>query len=135
MSCELSDRILLQEFAVKSIYEPGHVPPISLADFAVRLLSHACIAMSLVIFSLMLGMLGYRHFEGMNWIDSFFNVSMLLGGMGPVKTTGMSDGGKIFSGIYALYSGLLFIALMSLMMAPVVHRVLHHFHWSSGRDR
>jgi hypothetical protein len=55
--------------------------------------------------------------------------------MGPVKTTGMSYAGKMFAGLYALYSGLLFIALMSLMMAPVVHRILHHFHWSTERDR
>lgn len=80
-------------------------------------------------------MLGYGYFEGMNWVDAFFNASMLLGGMGPVKTTGMSYAGKMFAGLYALYSGLLFIALMSLMMAPVVHRILHHFHWSSERDR
>ena len=80
-------------------------------------------------------MLGYGYFEGMNLVDAFFNASMLLGGMGPVKTTGMSYAGKMFAGLYALYSGLLFIALMSLMMAPVVHRILHHFHWSSERDR
>lgn len=120
---------------MKSIYEPRHVPPISLADFAVRLIVHACVAIGLVVFSLMLGMFGYEIFEGMDWIDSFFNASMLLGGMGPVKTTDMSYEGKIFAGFYALYSGLLFIALMSLMMAPVVHRILHHFHWSSERDR
>ena len=83
----------------------------------------------------MLGMVGYGYFERMDWVYAFFNASMLLGGMGPVKTTGMSYAGKIFAGLYALYSGLLFIALMSLMMAPVVHRMLHHFHWPSGRDR
>lgn len=91
---------------------------------------HACIGLSLIIFSLLVGMLGYRYFEGMNWVDTFFNASMLLGGMGPVKTEGMSYEGKIFAGVYALYSGLLFIALMGLMLAPVVHRILHHFHWS-----
>jgi hypothetical protein len=123
------------EFALKTIYEPRHVPPIPLAEFAVRLLAHACVAAGLVVFSLMLGMVGYGYFERMDWVDAFFNASMLLGGMGPVKTTGMSYAGKIFAGLYALYSGLLFIALMSLMMAPVVHRILHHFHWSSGRDR
>ncbi len=120
---------------MQSIYEPRHVPPIPLVGFAVRLLAHACIAIGLVIFSLILGMFGYRHFEEMAWVDSFFNASMLLGGMGPVKTSDMSYGGKIFAGLYALYSGLLFIALMSLMMAPVVHRVLHHFHWSNEADR
>lgn len=119
---------------MKFIYEPRHVPPIPLANFVGRLLTHACIAIALIIFSLIIGMLGYRHFETMDWVDSFFNASMLLGGMGPVKTEGMSYEGKIFAGIYALYSGLMFIALMSLMLAPVVHRVLHHFHWSRESD-
>lgn len=115
---------------MQPIYEPLHVPPIPTTRFAVRLLAHACIAMGLIAFSLVAGMLGYRCFEAMNWLDAFFNASMLLGGMGPVKTVGMTDAGKLFAGLYALYSGLVFIAVMSLMLAPVVHRILHRFHWS-----
>lgn len=114
---------------MKSIYEPHHVPPIPLKAFAMRLFTHGCIAMGLIIVSLIAGMLGYRYFESMVWVDAFFNSSMLLGGMGPVKTQDMSFGGKIFAGFYALYSGLLFIALMGLMFAQVIHRILHHFHW------
>jgi hypothetical protein len=59
---------------------------------------------------------------------------MLLGGMGPVKTDALSDPGKLFAGIYALYAGLVFIAVMSIMLAPVVHRVLHLFHWEEARE-
>lgn len=115
---------------MKPIYEPRHVPPIPFTGFAVRLLAHASVALSLIAFSLMVGMWGYRSFEGMSWLDAFFNAAMLLGGMGPVKTQDMSDAGKLFAGLYALYSGLVFIAVMSLMLAPVVHRILHRFHWS-----
>lgn len=64
--------------------------------------------------------------------DAFLNASMILGGMGPVKTQGLSEAGKVFAGLYALYSGLVFIAAMGLMLAPVIHRVLHRFHWSEG---
>ncbi len=119
---------------MKPVYEPHHVPPISLASFVARIFSHALVATGLILFSLAVGMYGYRYFEGMSWIDSFFNASMLLGGMGPVKTQNISYSGKIFSGLYALYSGLVFIALMSLMLAPIVHRILHRFHWSKGAD-
>ena len=54
---------------------------------------------------------------------------LILGGMGPVKTEGLSDAGKLFAGSYALYSGLVFVAVMGIMLAPVVHRLLHRFHW------
>jgi len=111
------------------IYEPRHQPPIPIGKFALRMLAHAGVALVLIVVSLFFGMLGYRHYEHMSWVDAFVNSAMLLGGMGPVKTGGLSEAGKLFAGIYALYAGLVFIAVMSIMLAPVVHRVLHRFHW------
>ena len=116
------------------MYEPHHAPPISPVRFALRLALHAGVALVLIAFSLFVGMLGYRHYEQMSWLDAFLNSAMLLGGMGPVKTTGLSDQGKLFGGMYALYAGLVFIAVMSIMVAPVVHRVLHRFHWDEGYE-
>ncbi len=111
-----------------AIYESRHTPPLSLGRFALRVGAHACVALLLIAVSLYLGMLGYRRYEHMSWMDAFVNAAMLLGGMGPVKTD-LSEPGKLFAGIYALYAGLAFIAVMSIMLAPVVHRVLHLFHW------
>ncbi len=73
------------------------------------------------------GMVGYHHFEGLNWLDSLLNASMILGGMGPVDPI-RTTGGKLFAAIYALFSGLFVLIVAGLMMAPVVHRVLHRFH-------
>lgn len=115
------------------MYEPHHAPPILVGRFALRMVVHACVALVVVAISLFAGMLGYRHYEHMSWLDAFVNAAMLLGGMGPVKTDGLSDGGKLFAGLYALYAGLVFIAVMTIMLAPVVHRVLHRFHWAEGR--
>lgn len=109
-------------------------PPIPVKSFALRMLAHAGVALALIALSMALGMLGYRYTEHMDWVDAFVNAAMLLSGMGPVKTSGLSEGGKLFAGFYALYSGLAFIAVMSIMLAPVVHRVLHRFHWS-GQQR
>jgi hypothetical protein len=78
-------------------------------------------------------MAGYMGFEGLAWRDAFLNTAMLLGGMGPVNPP-LSDGGKLFAGIYALYAGLLFIFVLALMLAPVVHRILHRFHWEQDPD-
>ena len=118
---------------VRSLYESRHAPPLSRARFLLRLLKHALFAQVLVAFSLGIGMWGYGYFEGMGWRDAFVNSAMLLGGMGPVKTEGLSDGGKVFAGFYALYAGLVFIIVVGIMTAPVLHRVMHLFHWGEGR--
>ena len=86
------------------------------------------IAFGLVIMSLAFGMWGYSRYEGLAWRDSFLNAAMLLGGMGPVNAP-QTDAGKLFAGVYALYAGLIFIVTAGLLLAPVVHRVLHRFHF------
>ena len=116
------------------MYEPRHQPPLSTRRFLLRMLLHAAAAQLLVVVSLAVGMWGYGYFERMPWRDAFVNSAMLLGGMGPMKTDGLSDGGKLFAGLYALYAGLVFIILIGIMLAPVIHRVLHVFHWSSDRE-
>ncbi len=116
------------------MYEPRHIPPIPRGQFTLRLLGHAALATVLIAVSLLAGMLGYRYYEQMSWVDAFVNAAMLLGGMGPVKTTDLSEAGKLFAGLYALYAGLAFIAVMGIMLTPVVHRLLHRFHWGEDRD-
>jgi hypothetical protein len=78
------------------------------------------------------GMLGYRYLEGMEWIDAFANASMILSGMGPLSPL-QTWGGKLFAGCYALYSGLTLIVATGIILAPVVHRVLHRFHLETHR--
>ena len=117
------------------MYESRHKPPLPLHRFLLRLLLHAAMAQVLVGFSLIIGMWGYGYYEHMAWRDAFVNAAMLLGGMGPMKTEGLSDGGKVFAGFYALYAGLVLIVVIGIMLAPVIHRVLHVFHWTAGRER
>lgn len=85
-------------------------------------------ALLLMAVSVGIGTLGYRHFAGFRWIDSFLNASMLLGGMGPVGDL-PNDRAKLFASVFALYSGLVFLLAAGLMLSPVFHRVLHRFHW------
>jgi len=73
-------------------------------------------------------MAGYSYFEDMPWRDAFVNSAMLLGGMGPVDPPN-TDGGKVFAGLYALYAGLIFLIVAGVLLAPVVHRLMHRFHW------
>jgi hypothetical protein len=74
-----------------------------------------------------LGTVGYHALAGLAWIDAFLNASMILGGMGPVDHVDAS-GGKLFSSFYALFSGLFFIGVISLVIAPWVHRMMHVLH-------
>jgi len=80
-----------------------------------------------------IGMAGYHFIENMGWVDAFVNAAMILSGMGPVATL-QTDAGKIFAGCYALFSGLMFITVTGIVLAPVAHRALHKFHLESGKN-
>jgi hypothetical protein len=92
-----------------------------------RVLRHAAMGVAVIVVALGLGMVGYHTFESLPWIDAFVNAAMILSGMGPVATL-QTDGGKIFAGCYAIFSGLALIAILGIIFAPVIHRALHKFH-------
>lgn len=114
------------------MYEHRSAPLLSQAKYLQRLAGHFAAALLLVGVSLGAGMWGYWYFEGLGWRDGFMNAAMLLGGMGPVETP-QTPGGKIFAGCYALYAGLAFLIVIGIVFAPVVHRMLHRFHWEGDR--
>jgi hypothetical protein len=91
------------------------------------------LSQAVVAVALGLGMAGYHYFEEMNWVDAFENAAMILSGMGPVSTL-QTDPSKIFAGCYALFSGLMFITVTGIVLAPVAHRALHKFHLESGKN-
>ena len=109
-------------------YERRGQPPVPARHFAWRLLIHALVVVALGGVSLFIGMLGYVRFEGLSWLDAFLNAAMLLGGMGPIHEPVTRDG-KLFAGLYALYCGLVVLAAAGLLIAPVIHRVMHSVHW------
>src|SRR5262245_11091381 len=107
--------------------EAKHHEVLPLARFLWRVLYFFAFASLLVGLSLILGMVGYHVCEGMGWIDAFVNASMILSGMGPHEPL-RTDAGKIFAGIYALYSGLALLVATGILFTPLVHRLLHRFH-------
>ena len=109
------------------MYESKKHPLLSRSLFVVRFLRHLIAILVLLLVSLLLGITGYVIFEHLSLIDAFLNASMLLGGMGPVNMP-VTAGGKLFAGIYALYSGLVFILSAAVIFTPILHRVLHKFH-------
>jgi hypothetical protein len=98
-----------------------------------HLLTSGSVGLVLILISLAIGMAGYAYFENIGFIDAFLNASMILSGMGPVLNP-KTDGGRIFAGFYALYSGFAVLAIAAIMFAPVVRRFLHRFHLEAIDD-
>ena len=95
--------------------------------FQQHLFANLTVAALILAVSLGIGMLGYHHLAGLTWVDAFLNASMLLAGMGPVAEL-PTDGAKVFAGVYAIYCGVVFIATVGLVLAPVVSHALRRFH-------
>lgn len=115
------------------MYENRRTPPLSRALYLRRVALHAAVATLVVGVSLGGGVLGYRFFEGLAWGEAFLHAAVLLGGMGLVRVP-ITHGGKLFAAVYALYAGLVFLAVTGILFAPVVHRLLHLFHWEGDRE-
>lgn len=110
------------------MYERRTQQPVAHAVFLRRLASQLLWVVLMLMASLGIGMVGYVTFENLPWIDAFLNSAMLLGGMGPVNPP-QTYGGKLFAGCYALYAGLVFIVAAAMVFTPILHRVIHRFHW------
>jgi len=109
------------------MYERHNQPLLPRKEFYKRQGNHFLIVLAIIGGSLVIGMAGYHIFEGLSWVDAFLNSAMILGGMGPVNTL-QTIAGKVFAGIYALYSGIVFLIVAGVLFAPAFHRMLHHFH-------
>jgi hypothetical protein len=105
----------------------------SFNHFIYRMFRYSLFALGLVTFSVLIGTVGYRYFGNVSWLDSFHMACMILTGMGPVieMKTAMA---KIFSSLYALYSGIAFLSITAVFFAPLIHRLLHILHVEEDDD-
>jgi len=112
------------------MYENKTEPLASTIDYYKRIAGNAFRISFLLFLMLLIGTIGYhcatRPFT--TWLDAFHNASMILSGMGPVVTSGFTTGGKIFSSLYALFSGIVFVGAMWYIFAPGIHRIFHKLH-------
>ena len=115
------------------MYEHRTQPLLGLREFAIRLARHGAVSLVLIAGSLLIGAAGYHLTEGLAWLDALLNAAMILTGMGPV-TPLRHVSGKLFATFYALYSGVAFLAIAGLLVAPVAHRLLHRLHVEEGKD-
>jgi hypothetical protein len=108
-------------------YEHKSQPLATRKVFLQRVYRNVRLASALLLGCLLIGVMGYRFTAPMGWIDALHNASMILSGMGPVVPV-ETTGGKIFSSVYALFSGVAFITNIGLLIAPVAHRFFHKLH-------
>jgi putative effector of murein hydrolase len=94
--------------------------------FVNKIVKSLLLGLMVLMFSLLIGMIGYHHYFEIGWIDSLYNASMILTGMGPVDKA-INNGGKIFASMYAIYSGVAFLSSVAIIISPLVHRFLHKF--------
>lgn len=109
------------------MFEHRTEPLLPLAAFRRRLVRHGAYAFGLLGGSLLGGTSGFWYFGGQAPVDALLNAAMLLGGMGPVGEI-RSTSGKLFATFFALYAGLAFVGVATILFAPILHRVLHTFH-------
>lgn len=95
--------------------------------FYARVLKNILLASVILFFCLLIGIFGYHYTANIPWLDSLHNASMILSGMGPVVEI-KTDGGKWFSSLYALFSGVVFITNIGIILAPAMHRLFHRLH-------
>jgi hypothetical protein len=109
------------------MFEHSTLPLAPRPRFFRRLAWSTLAGLLIVGISLGIGIWGYMRFEQLDWLDALLNAAMLLGGMGPVDKP-VTDGGKLFASLYALFAGIVFLVAIGVMLAPIVHRLLHRFH-------
>jgi hypothetical protein len=109
------------------MYERRTDPLLPIEHFWSRVRRHGMIGAVIIFGSLGAGTLGYHALQPMGWDDALLNASMILTGMGPVAEL-TSTPAKLFAAAYALYSGLVFVTVTAILLAPFAHRLLHHLH-------
>jgi hypothetical protein len=111
-----------------------HIPLLPRPVFVARLATNGAIAAAMVAVSLAIGVIGYHVTAHLPWIDALLNAAMILTGMGPVDPL-PSTAAKLFASAYAIFSGVAFLSIVAVVLAPIVHRFLHRFHLEIEDDR
>jgi hypothetical protein len=114
-------------------FEPTTKPLLSAKKFYKRLFNNLLLALLFILISLIIGIGGYMLFADLNFVDALLNASMILGGMGPVDAM-PNTASKYFASFYALFSGITFLSTVVVLIAPIVHRVMHKFHLETETD-
>lgn len=116
------------------MYENRKQKVIPAHKFVKRMLKSIAVGAAIVLICLGCGMVGYHYLEKLAWVDAFAEASMILSGMGPLSPLKTTEG-KLFAGIYALFSGVIFLVVVAIIFGPIFHRFFHKFHLEEDRKK
>jgi len=94
---------------------------------ALRLARSAALVGGLIAAALGVGAIGYHFLADLPWLDATYNAAMILTGMGPVNKVVQPEA-KVFAIVYALLSGVFFLTMVAVLLAPALQHFLHRFH-------
>lgn len=112
------------------MFEKKHQPLAPRSIFILRIITSVLFGIFLVVLTLSMGICGLMFFENMNYVDAFSNAALILASVGAI-TSIVSNAGKVFCGYYAIFSSFIYIIVIGIIFAPVVHRLFHKFHLDS----
>ncbi|MEO6133127.1 MAG: hypothetical protein ABIQ02_14895 [Saprospiraceae bacterium] len=115
-------------------FEHVKTPVLDVKLFIRRQIKFTLLAFSFLTLCLGIGVIGYHVFAHLDWISSYHNATMILSGMGEIDKM-PSNAAKVFSGSYALFSGVVFLSTIAVLFSPVVHRFLHIMHVEEPQDK
>ncbi len=115
------------------MFEKEGSPLLPKRQFFKRVFYSFILAIAIVVVSVLIGMFGYRFFEDTPWINAFLDSTMTVSGVGAFSEL-RTSGGKIFAGLFALYGSFVLVVTVSIVLAPIIHRLLHSFHADDDGD-
>ena len=114
------------------MFEKKNQPLLSYRYFIFRVLRCALLAAACLGVTAFIGAWVYHGVETLSWVESFLNAVLVMTGLG-LTVTLKTTAGKIFTTFYAIFSAVVFFAVIGILFAPVLHRLFHHFHLDVDR--
>ena len=110
-------------------FERSSQPLVSWRLFLRRMVIYVAIATGINVVFLGIGTVGFHSLESLDWMGAALNAAMIMTGNGPISPM-HTAGGRAFQLCYALMGGIVFVLVVSVILGPVIHRILHAFHLS-----
>ena len=109
------------------MFEHYHQPVLTQQAFFIRMLRCVVISLFMLVITLLIGVVAFHGLERFSWIDAFLNSVMIMTGLGVISAS-TTSAGKLFTAFYAILSTLTFFAIVGILVAPLLHRLLHRLH-------
>lgn len=109
------------------MYEKTSDRMISTRRFVWRLIRHGLYVIGILALSVLVGAIGFSYFEGHGFEEAILHSSHILAGLGLIQLPA-TNAGRFFVALFGLYASLFFLAAFSVILAPILHRILHRLH-------